>query len=714
MFRYPIIFLFLLLSLGLSAQEAEVRALKCNSNYNEFAPVSYKAGIIFCSDRPSRIGIAWIDLEGNYPTKNYYAEESKSSILTQKIVTRYNEGPACFNKDHTMMVYTGTIPGDSKKENNHLGLFFVNVSNDDWSLPTAFEYNTTDHTYNIAHPALSSDGNKLYFTSDMPGGFGGKDIYVCNRKGETWEKPVNLGVAINTSFDEVFPFISEDSKLYFSTNKNTHFDIYSSASNDAGFSMPVAMLSPINSPSDDFSFTIAADNESGYFASNRNGKNDELYQFNIRYPEFEYCPPAEEPTFCYLFEETNIIPNDSTPMIFEWEFGDGTLGSGLTTEYCYKDFGTYHVALNVYDSLTRVRFARVSEVDVTIEKSPYPFITSLEETLTNTPLKFSAAGTDMGEDKAEKYYWNFGDGTHGQGYEVGHGFKAPGYYTVQLGVQLQSIDGHPQKRCSTKIISVGTQEELALVDKNIQIERPTSSLQKDMVIVELDSTKYLQYQPDSTVYYIEFKQSEKQIHPEDPYFNNIKFEIYERFDSTETSYHYSVGNTTEMPVMMRIYHDMVNSGYITSIIKSDISHEFKNEVLKTWWYLPDSLQGAINAHINKFNDIRFDIGTYSIKPESFDNLNYIGEVMNLEQSMKLLVKAHTDSIGTNSNNLVLAEKRAEAVIQYLFNQGVNKSRLVPKGYGEESPLADNSTEEGRAINRRVEFEIIFNAGKKKK
>lgn len=714
MIRHPLIFLFIVLSAGLWAQEAEVRPLKCNSNYNEFAPVSYKAGVIFCSDRPSRFGISWIDAQGNYPTKNYYGEGGKYSILNEKIVTRYNEGPACFNHDESMMVFTGTIPNESKKDNNHLGLFFVNMELSAWSDPKAFEFNTLDDTYNIAHPTLSRDGKRLYFTSDMPGGFGGKDIYVCYRNGSSWDQLANLGSTINSEHDEVFPFISADDKLYFSTNKNGPFDICFSTLIDSSFSEPVPMLPPINSVFDDFSFCISADNESGYFASNRNERNDDLYEFNIRHPEFEHCPPAEEPTFCYLFEETNIAPNDSMPMIFEWEFGDGILGAGLTTEYCYGDYGTYHVALNVYDSLTRVRFARVSEVDVVIERSSNPYITSLDSVLTLNPIKFSATGTDMGVAKAEKYYWNFGDGTHGQGFEVGHDFQAPGYYKVELGVITQPINGQSEKRCSTKIISVGTAEELENLKDKIDPIPSESALQSDMIIVVKDSTKYLQYAPDSTVYFVEFKQSEKQIHPEDPYFNNIKFEIYERFDSIQTAYHYSVGNTTEMPVMLRIYRDMINSGYITSIIREDVSREFKNEVLKTWWYLPDSLQVAINAHINKFNDIRFDLGTYNIKAASFDNLNYIAEVMILEKSTKLMIKAHTDSIGTNNNNSLLAERRAQAVIQYLQQQGVEKSRLFATGYGEESPLADNTTAEGRAINRRVEFEIIFNHAKRKK
>lgn len=227
------------------------------------------------------------------------------------------------------------------------------------------------------------------------------------------------------------------------------------------------------------------------------------------------------------------------------------------------------------------------------------------------------------------------------------------------------------------------------------------------------SRQYLQHRPDSTVYFIEFKQSETKLEKNDPFFNSIKYEITERFDTSDTAYCYSVGHTTEIATMLRIYRDITSIGYLESIIREELKRDFKQEIIQTWWFLPDSLKDVINAHLNKFNDIRFDKGTYEIRPESYDNLNYIAEVLNLEHSLRLMIKAHTDSVGSYEMNLQLAEKRGNAVLQYLQKQGVNKSRLVSKGFGEVLPLADNTSEAGRAINRRVEFEILFEKKKTK-
>ena len=714
MYRHPFIAFFVSISIFVQGQEALITSAKCNSNYNEISAVPYKNGIVFISDRPSRFGISWVDAAGNYPSKIYYNEGKSSTIFSENLVTKFNEGPACFNTAGTTIYYTGTVKHGNGKNQNAIGIYESHFSSSGWSEPLPFEHNAPDSSYNVAHPSLNEEENLLFFTSDMEGGFGGKDIYVCKKNGNNWGLPQNLGEDINSSSDELFPFIANDHKLYFSSNREGSFDIYKAYNKLEKWQNAEKLAPPINSEFDDFAFSISSDNESGYFSSDRNSKNDDIFHFQLKYPEFENCPQAELPSFCYLFEETNIIPNDSTPMIFEWELGNGTTASGLSTEYCYTEYGTYHVALNVYDSNTKKRFARVSEVDIQIDKSPYPYIHSLDSVPTNNLIEFSAEGTDMGEAQIEEYFWLFGDGTRGKGFKVPHSYSQPGIYTVQIGTIVRTIEGETQKRCATKNIAVGSMEELAAANATSADYMQHSNLQSDMIVVNKDTTQYLMHQPDSTVYFIEFKQSEKQLQPDDPFFNNIKFEITERFDTADTAYRYSVGHTTEMPVMMRIYRDMVDNGYIESIVREDLQRQFKQEVVQTWWYMPDSMQQAINAHLNKFNDIRFDHGTYEIRPESFDNLNYIAEVMNLQQSLRLLIKAHTDSIGNFSANMALAEKRGNSVVKYLIEQGVHKTRLKSQGFGEAKPLADNSSAEGRALNRRVEFEIIFEDSKHKK
>ncbi len=705
----------------LHAQQFEVKPLRCNSKFNEFAPVVFNGGVVFCSDKPSRNAITFLDADGNHPSKIYYSTEDgngNAQIFSENFVTRLNEGPACFNAEQTEIIYTATIRSGQSSENHRLGLFIAIKSNEGWSSSRAFEHNAADSSYNMAHPSLSADGKTLYFTSDMVGGYGGKDLYKCEKVSTGWSKPENLGPSVNSAFNEIFPFVSADGKLYFTSlrDEKTGMDIFISNNSEGKWQKPVALDSPINSEFDDFSFTMNADGESGFLASNRNGTNDDVYSFNYNYPLFEGCPPVEKPTFCYLFEELNILPNDSMPLKYEWEFGDGATGEGLSAEHCFNAFGDYHVGLNVYDSLTRVKFARVSEVDVSIAKSQFPFIESADSSLTSEAITFSPEGTDIDNFKIDQYYWDFGDGMRGKGPQVEHSYKEPGVYTVQIGLlSLYSEDGAVERRCASKQIAVGTPEQLTAINTAAEdLDMRKSFLHNDMVFSKKDSIQTLEYKPDSTLYYVEFKASPVQIPLDDPYFENIKYEITERYNPSETLYKYSVGNTSEMQVLVRIYQDLVDVGYDESLVREEKTDVFSYNTTKKWWFIPDSITTAINKHLNKFNDIRFDRDQYVIQKGSYDNLEYIAQVMLQEPELILRVMAHTDSLGSEEHNLKLSQLRAEAVADFLQAKGIAKERLVPTGYGEFIPLASNSDESGRALNRRVSFEISIDTSRSEK
>jgi outer membrane protein OmpA-like peptidoglycan-associated protein len=720
--RHPILLLMLLSCVHLMAQDCEVKPLGCNSVYNDFAPTAYNNGVVFCSDRPMRFAVTYIDAAGNNPSKIHFSPNnghSKSNLFDANLASKLNEGPACFSADGQMMVYTGTIHFGKKNIENKLGIFICNRNGNGWSEPDPFDFNAQDSSYSIAHPCLSQDGQYLYFSSDMENGLGGKDIYRSRKVPEGWSKPENLGPAINSEYNEVFPFIHSDGRLCFSSNRNdgaNDIDIYLAYPSGESWIEAKKMEAPINSDADDFSIYLAENGESGYFASNRNGKDDDLFQFNYKYPVFEACPPSEKPTFCYLFEETNIIQNDTLPLLFEWEFGDGTKQKDkLSVEHCFPDFGHYEIALNVYDSVTRVQFARVSEIDLDIEKSDFPFIQSNDSILTNQELLISGLQSDIKNFTIDQYFWDFGDGTRAKGEEAKHIYDIPGIYTIQVGVFSKPTNGEIQKRCATKTIAVGTPLELVGVTEETPIQTEHRSIMhNDMIFVESNAKEILKHAPDSTVYFVEFKKSEVPIPLNDPYFENIKYEITERKSEKDTLYHYSVGETNKLDVMIRIYQDLVASGYEESLVKESISDDFNKQTVKQWWYIPDSLESAINKHLNKFSDIRFDYNDSRIKSESFENLEYIVYVMRKEPSLSLKIKAHTDSLGSSEHNLQLSVLRAEAVVYYLASRGLDADRLIPEGYGETLPVTDNTTEDGRAINRRVEFEILFTEQKKSK
>ncbi len=692
-----------LLPVMVLAQDTLIKQLTFNKHYNDFAPISYGNGVCFISDRPAQFAINRVDANNQRLSRIYFTDEhnfNSPEIFINDLSPEINQGSVSFSPDGNTLVFTASVAADSRSSQTVLGLFFATRMGSTWSEPVPFIHNSANNSYSIAHPSMSSDGMRLYFSSDKPGGFGGRDIYYSEWINNQWSEPILLGKEINSAANEFFPSITSDNTLYFTSDRVASWglDIYKSIIRESSITSAERLSAPINSEADDFAFTMNSNNISGYYSSNRNGRKDNIYSFQWQYPAFEHCPPHEEPSFCYYFEENNILPNDTMPLIFEWDMGDGTKLRSFTAEHCYQTFGTYHVALNVYDSLTQVLFAKVSEIDVVIEKSPFPYIRSLDSLPEAGSMNFEADLNSMQPMNVSHYYWDSGNGSRSRGASTSISFAQSGYFNVQLGVIGYNQDGMEEKRCATKRIKIG---DVAIEDS---IHPRVSNLQKDMQFIQ---DHVLTPKSDSSVYFVEFKQSTIQIPLTDQYFENIKYQITERYDESKTLYRYSVGETNNMTQLVAIYQDLMKQGYTESVVHELKTTNFKQQRTNQWWFLPDSISSSINRHINKFNDIQFDLGTYSIRPASFANLDYIAKVLIAEKKLQLLIHAHTDNLGDEDMNLQLSQKRAEAVIAYLVAAGVDSERLRAIGYGESKPIASNAMESGRAKNRRVEFEILF-------
>lgn len=142
--------------------------------------------------------------------------------------------------------------------------------------------------YSYGHPAISSDGNTLYFVSNIPSAKGATDIFKVNIEGNNeYSQPENLGELVNSTRKEMFPFISEEGTLYFSSDRANGLgglDIYSAELDDNNhFSTAKLLPAPINSKYDDFSYVIDDAKNEGYFSSRRpSGKGeDDIYYFTI-------------------------------------------------------------------------------------------------------------------------------------------------------------------------------------------------------------------------------------------------------------------------------------------------------------------------------------------------------------------------------------------------------------------------------------------------
>jgi outer membrane protein OmpA-like peptidoglycan-associated protein len=217
---------------------------------------------------------------------NFSSPKPAPGLLNQD----YHDGPAAFNKTSTEIFLNRTYVHKDKvkKENNSirthlLKIFYAKRKDGKWEKLTPFFLNSDE--YSVGHPALSPDGNTLLFVSDMKGGYGGTDIYSCTREGEKWSDPKNLGNVINTFGNEMFPFIADNGDLYFTSDGHPGFgglDIFVSRMVDGKWTTPKNLGLPLNSSYDDFSFAEYKNTWKGLFCSNRpDGKgSDDIYCFH--------------------------------------------------------------------------------------------------------------------------------------------------------------------------------------------------------------------------------------------------------------------------------------------------------------------------------------------------------------------------------------------------------------------------------------------------
>ncbi len=112
----------------------------------------------------------------------------------------------------------------------------------------------------------------------------------------------------------------------------------------------------------------------------------------------------------------------------------------------------------------------------------------------------------------------------------------------------------------------------------------------------------------------------------------------------------------------------------------------------------------LNATV-RLKNIQFATKSFELEPVSLIELNKLLQLMNDNPSIKIQINGYTDNVGTAADNLKLSENRAKAVAAYLINKGVDAKRLTAKGFGETKPIADNATDEGKALNRRTEFVV---------
>lgn len=292
--------------------EIETLGGNINTPHSDFAPVitTDESVLIFTSRRPGNKGSMASD---NKPYEDLFISEFKNGQWTpakrmeDPINTNTHDASIALAPDgRTLFIY---------RDSNKGGIYMTRKKAGVWSIPVAME-KPIRSKYAERSICMSADEQIVIFESDRPGGYGGRDLYYCQKQADgSWGEAVNLGPKINTVFDEDGPFLHPDGQtLYFSSkghNSMGGFDIFKTTWRpDKSFTTPVNIGYPINTPDDDIYIVVSASGRTAYYSSAREGGfgDDDIYKISWRAPKKQEIAVTKVPDedFTPVIPEVNL------------------------------------------------------------------------------------------------------------------------------------------------------------------------------------------------------------------------------------------------------------------------------------------------------------------------------------------------------------------------------------------------------------------------
>ncbi|MBN1182259.1 MAG: OmpA family protein [Bacteroidales bacterium] len=405
----------------------EISNLNINSDKADFCPIIYKNGILFYSSRDLKLKQP-VNFYGASKSELFWFDRNPAGFDTEvkkyksPFDIQYYEGPFTFYNNYQnafLSLFLSDEKNVYKIENKISGLRLYNVAmqGEPTVVRKADELNLNIFGFSFCHPTISKDGKTLYFVSNIPEGHGGTDIYRSVYEYGIWSTPENLGYAINSSNDEVFPYLLNDSILFFSSSKPGglgKLDIYmvnlkTNKVENLGY--------PINSDGDDFSLIIDSTGQAGYFTSNRNTSRgaEDIYSFNLKRIKVEKTM-AE-----YLFERNllNAQLNMGNLPVYKGDMPDNDSLSVDSTIVAYEpsdevEIDNYNIA-QVKDISKALNHPVSKDIDPVVEKNPFNKIYRVQ---------ICAARKPVSEQSLKKKY---------NGDRPIYTFEEEGYYKYSIG-----------------------------------------------------------------------------------------------------------------------------------------------------------------------------------------------------------------------------------------------------------------------------------------
>ena len=669
------------LDLQQQSQGYQIRTLSFSSPYSEIAPVFYRKGIVYASNRPrgetlgrkdARNAQAFYDL--------WYAERQPNGVFEKpvfmkgKINTGLNDGPISFSKaDHIAYITRSNNTGLARRSKTDrvrkLQLFRTQKINEKWRNIEPFVYNNREYTF--AHASLSPDEKTLYFTSDMPGGYGGTDLWRVVKQGDSWSKPENLGPELNTQGNEAFAFVMDGGLLYFASDGHPGlggFDLFSARVKNGKGTQIENLGIPINSPADDFGLVWEADAPTGYFTSNRLGGRgqDDIYFFT-RSQKMEV----------YVLEKGSKLALPGVEV--EVEDYDGKTSRYTTDntgkfQHYIKTGRQYRITLRKSDYITAQYKVSTEGLNPSLDiqkrlslekESRYTVSGFIIDSLTQKPMSnVTVRLVDMGETLLK---------------------------TNKLGRFVHEIE--PEKEYVMQVSEPGYVPRSFFFSTK-GMTQPTA-LNYNISLLPGDSWVYIEGR-------IRSESTQKPL-------SDVNIRVVEDYSGKEvTRVRTNTNGDFFITLSPNQTYSIIASRY--GYFANRYDHEVREGKLR------DSIQVDIDLYDRQIgkvvNTLYYDFDAASLR--AFDRRELIECAYFLMDNPDVSVDlgAHTDIRGSAAYNQLLSLRRARSAVDFIRTRKIKPSRIIANGYGESRPAIDciklerACTEADHQLNRRAELKVI--------
>ena len=646
-----------------------------NTRSSDFGPVIYGQGLIYVSEKVGGFKRVFnlrnfnhfydlYELKRGVGKKGYTVKRLKG-----KVNSAYHDGPATLSSSQDQLYFTRSFFVKNKqavepKDRSKLKLLVASNTDGKWRHVSELPFNS--ETYSCGHPALSADGNTLVFASDIPGGFGGTDLYLARKTGATWGTPENLGSAINTEGDETFPYLHESGALFFASDGQPGLggmDIFmATASADGRWENALNMGYPLNTSADDFSITWNPNRAAGYFASNRDG-DDDIYAFrrNVRIHG------------TIVDSKTGLPVNAATVKLEDVGGKTTTYVTGSEGKFTHiAEWGrNYRVTVNAQrylDTIYRVGTNDISPIadkEVQILLTPDVVFTvagTVTDAQTRQPLP--NATVRLVSQKEQKI----------QGDAQGKYFQK-----VDENTEYTAIITHPGY--VPQVFSFSTEGKTQSEDfvLNAGLEPGHYLIVEGKVFQSTDNAPV----EAANVYAIDSK-SREEIRAARSRKDGRFWQVLDPARSQ-----YLIGSKT---------------GYFAT--RAELPAPKADRDTTVWVDVP-LLQYEVGAIVKI---IYYEYNKADILDVASKDLYEIIYFLNDNPEASVELSAYTDSRGGAAFNEKLSQQRAEAAVAFIIQRGISRKRITAKGYGE-TQLANKCadevpcTEDEHSRNRRTEIKV---------